>query len=288
MQKCLIQGYEGSFHEMAMHQFFGYGKMTAVPCDSFDVLANKLSSGEADVAIMAIENSIAGSILQNYRILREHGFKILGEQYLRIQHQLMCLPGTGLEDIREVLSHPMALNQCLHFLNDHAGWERTEFSDTALAAKKVKGKNLGNTAAIASRLAADIYGLEIVAEDIETDESNYTRFFIIGNQVGEYRGKVDKSSIYIRVKHEQGSLLKALMAINNADINMSKLQSFPVVGSRSEYYFYIDLEFNDKDVYDLCIEELKRQCLACDVLGEYKNAMGVREMVSSFSKASLK
>lgn len=272
MEKCLIQGYEGSFHESAMRCYFGADTYIAEPCDSFDILAKSLDEGLAPVALMAIENSIAGSILQNYRILREHELEIVGEQYLQIQHQLMALPGQKIEDIKTVISHPMALNQCLEFLNSYPTIERKEFSDTALAAKVISENKSAGFAAIASKLAAEIYGLEILAPNIETVESNYTRFFVVQKRRGKLNLNIDKASIYIKLKHEQGSLLRVLSILNDKRINLSKLQSFPVLGALHEYYFYLDLEFENLSNYNSCIQLLKHECIDCEIMGEYTKA----------------
>jgi len=272
MEKCLIQGYAGSFHESAMREYFGENTYMAVPCDSFDILARSLDEGKAPVALMAIENSIAGSILQNYRILREHELEIVGEQYLQIRHQLMALPGQKIEDIKTVISHPMALNQCLDFLNQYPTIERKEFSDTALAAKVIADNKSQAKAAIASKLAAEIYGLEILSSNIETVDSNYTRFFVVQKRKGNLNLNINKASIYIMVQHERGSLLRVLSIINDRGINLSKLQSFPVLGALHKYYFYLDLEFTDLTQYNKCIQLLKEECISCEILGEYTNA----------------
>ena len=269
MEKCLIQGYEGSFHESAMRHYFGDENYTAIPCDSFDILAKALDDDIAPIAMMAIENSIAGSILQNYRILREHKLEIVGEQYLQIQHQLMVLPGQKIEDIKTVISHPMAINQCLDFLNNYPSIERKEYSDTALAAKVIAENKTTGVAAIASELAADIYGLEILASNIETVDSNYTRFFVVQKKKGNLNLNIDKASIYIKVKHEQGALFQVLSIINDLGINLSKLQSFPVLGALHQYYFHLDLEFDELKKYNTCIQLLKEECIACEILGEY-------------------
>ena len=256
-----------------MRSYFGKEELEPVACDSFDILAQSLDKGVAPRAMMAIENSIAGSILQNYRILREHQLEIVGEQYLQIQHQLMALPGQNIEDIHIVISHPMALNQCLQFLNKYPTIERKEFSDTALAAKEILDKQKLGSAAIASSLAADIYKLNILAENIETVESNYTRFFVVQKHKNEsIDTAADKASIYIKLKHHRGSLLEVLNIVNDNFINISKLQSFPVLGAVHEYYFYLDLEFDDINDFHRCIEALKIKCLNCETMGLYKKA----------------
>lgn len=273
---CLIQGYQGSFHEEAMRSYFGAQSMEPIPCDSFDILAKSLDDGDAPIAIMAIENSIAGSILQNYRILREHNLQIVGEQYLQIHHQLMALENQKIEDLHTVISHPMAINQCLNFLNKYPHIERKEFSDTALAAKEIASNQSKGVAAIASRLASQIYQLDILARDIETVESNYTRFFTVQKRTNDTKenrdSQIDKASIYLKLQHQRGSLLDVLTVINDEKINISKLQSFPVLGSMHEYYFYLDLEFAQVESYNRCMQLLKSQCLACETLGLYKKA----------------
>lgn len=270
--KCLIQGYPGSYHEAAMRSYFGADTYEALPCDSFDILAKSLDERLAPIAVMAIENSIAGSILQNYRILREHDLEIIGEQYLRIQHQLMAVPGQNINEINMVISHPMAINQCLEYLNNYPSIERKEYSDTALAAKAISEKQKIGVAAIASGLAADIYDLEIIAKDIETVESNYTRFFTVQKKKNERVEHGDKASIYLKLKHQRGSLLEVLEVINNNFINLSKLQSFPVLGKLHEYYFYLDLEFENMDDYHRCLSILKEKCLSCETMGLYEKA----------------
>ena len=222
---------------------------------------------------MAIENSIAGSILQNYRILREKDFWISGETYLRIEHQLMALPGQDISDIKEVKSHPMAIYQCYDFLNQYEHIHLTEAADTAIVAQQIKENNLTGVAAIGSKLAAEIYGLNIIAEGIETSKVNYTRFIIISRD-GEYTslGNADKASIYLRVPHAHGSLLKVIEKIAQHGINISKLQSFPVLGELSQYYFHLDLEFDDISRYENCLEDLKAVSHGLDELGIYKKA----------------
>ncbi len=271
---CLIQGYEGCFHEMAMHQISTKKSLRPIPCDSFDALAEGLESRDASIAVMAIENSIAGSILQNYRILRQYDLQIIGETYLKIHHQLMALPGQKIDELVEVISHPMALNQCLDFLDQYPGMARKEFSDTALAAKEIAAKQIFGKAAIASALAAEIYGLEILAEDIESNEHNYTRFFILErrNKKERIEENFDKASIYVRLTHKPGSLLSVLTRVQDCGLNLSKLQSFPVLGVPGEYYFFVDLEFEDLDNYKKFMREVISDVVACEELGLYHRA----------------
>jgi len=272
LKKVLIQGYPGAFHEEAANEYFET-KIEVVPAMTFEILADQLANNkEIDFAIMAIENSIAGSLLQNYRLMRENQFLIVGEIYLRIRHNLMAIPGQKIEDIREVISHPMALNQSMKYLKSLDKVRIIEADDTALSAKNISENRILNKAAIASKTAAKLYDLEILAEGIETSNVNYTRFFIIKKNgiKPSIKGDENKASIYLRVKHEKGSLLKALSDISNCGINMSKLQSYPVLGSMSEYYFHIDLEFKDVIQYQKLINKLKNHTLITEELGVYK------------------
>ena len=197
-EKIAIQGYPGSFHDEVCKLYYG-NDVDAVPADSFDILGRMLSNGEVSSAIMAIENSIAGTLLQNYRILREAGFWICGEKYLRIKHNLMANWGTELKDIREVHSHPMALNQCLKFLRKYPHMKLVETEDTALSAMHVKDSKRKDMASISSINAAQLYELNILGEGIETNKTNYTRFFILSKDRQILNDQVDKASIYIRI-----------------------------------------------------------------------------------------
>ena len=272
-KKIIIQGYPGAFHEEAAREYFQNEEIEIIPAMTFEIQATKLCRDKnIDYAIMAIENSIAGSLLQNYRLIRENQFRIIGEQYLRIRHNLMALPGQNLEDIKEVISHPMALNQSLKFLKSMNGVRLVETDDTALSAKNISEKKLKNIAAIASKTAAEMYGLEILAAGIETSDINYTRFFIVKKNgiIPEIKGDENKASIYVKVKHEKGSLMKVLEKIDAYNINMSKLQSYPVLGSMSEYYFHIDLEFETVKQYKNLISKLKEITQKTEELGVYK------------------
>jgi prephenate dehydratase len=272
--KIIIQGYPGCFHEEAAVKYFESSELLTIPARTFPELAKKLLANPIDhLAIIAIENSIAGSLLQNYRILREHHFRVIGEVYLRIRHNLMALPGEDMMKIREVHSHPMALNQCLDFLNTYPEVLLVESEDTALSAKRVKEHQLNGVAAIGSATAARIYDLNVIAEGIETSKVNYTRFFIIQDDTQHVpEGDFDKASIYLRVKHEKGSLMKVLQHINDEDINMSKLQSYPVLGEAREYFFHIDLEFEQMDQYRRLIRRLEDCTIMVEVLGVYNKA----------------
>ena len=270
--KAGIQGYPGSYHAIAARQYWQDAPLTLVPADSFDHLAAMLRDGSTDVAVMAIENSIAGTLLQNYRILRENGFWVSGEIYLRIKHNLLSLPGTKLSDITEVASHPMALNQCLEFLHGFPSWKLVESEDTALSALRLSQSRIHNHACIASEDAASLYGMQILARGIETNKANYTRFFIVNRQRTDIDPAADKASVYIRIPDRKGQLLKVLQVIDNHHLNMSKLQSFPVLGSFREYFFHIDIEFDHIHQYIGLRSELESLTFEYEETGIYRRA----------------
>lgn len=273
--KLIVQGFPGSFHDEAARQYFGNNRLEVIAARSFNELCQQLRQNlDINYGVMAIENSIAGSLLQNYSLLRENDFWISGEVYLRISHNLMALEGQSLDDITQIKSHPMALYQCLEFLNQYPQINNIEAEDTALVAQHIAEDNLLGVAAIGSKLAAELYGLKILASEIETSKVNYTRFIVISREA-EYSslGNADKASIYLRVSHQKGSLLKVLEKIANHNINISKLQSFPVLGKMNEYYFHLDLEFDHISQYEVCIEELRDVSFGLDELGIYKKAV---------------
>lgn len=270
--KVVIQGYPGSFHAEAAGLYWQDRTLDLLPADSFDILADMLSSGAADAGIMAIENSIAGTILQNYRIMRERGFWVSGEIYLRIRHNLMTIKGASLQDIREVASHPMAINQCRKFLSGYPQWRLVESEDTALSAAHVAARNDKGLACIASESAAELYNLEILSPNIETSKSNYTRFFIVNKKRSTPANDVDKASVYIRIPDQKGQLLKVLQVIQTHDLNMSKLQSFPVLGSFREYFFHLDIEFDHISQYEGLKEDLLGLTFEYEELGIYRRA----------------
>lgn len=270
--KVAIQGYPGSFHDIAARQYWGERQTEMFPADSFDILATMLREGQTDVAVMAIENSIAGTLLQNYRILRENNFWVSGEIYLRIRHNLLALPGARLEDITEVASHPMALNQCLTFLQTLPHAKLVESEDTALSAKILASGTDTSKACIASTAAAHLYGLDVLAPGIETNKTNYTRFFIVNRHKTEVSPDADKASVYIRIPDRKGQLLKVLQAIDSHSLNMCKLQSFPVLGSFREYFFHIDIEFDHISQYLGLRSDLEALTFEYQETGIYKRA----------------
>ncbi len=269
--KVSIQGFEGSFHQEAARQF--YGKTVEVICcatfrEVIKIAANKK---ESNGGLMAIENSIAGSILPNYNLLQKSNLKIIGEVYLQIKQNLLVNPGVKLEDIKEVHSHPMAIQQCFGFL-DKYNWKLVETEDTALSAKHIHKHHSKHIAAIASKLAAEIYELDMIAPNIHTLKNNYTRFLVLqrAEAAQEVEG-ANKASINFHTDHSKGSLARVLTNIAEAGINLSKLQSMPIPGSDFKYSFHADLEFNSKDQLKDALKDVKGLTEELQVLGVYKN-----------------
>jgi prephenate dehydratase len=270
MSRISIQGYEGSFHQMAAQHFFGKD-VEVIPCATFrDVVKIASNRKESDGGIMAIENSIAGSILPNYHLLQKSGLRIVGEIYLQIRQHLLVNPGVRLEDIREVHSHPMALQQCLDFLDKYE-WKLIETEDTALSAKHVHQHHSKHVAAIASRLAAELFELEILAPNIHTMKHNYTRFLVIQrDEMTQLVDGADKASLNFHTDHSRGSLAKVLTAIAEGGINLSKLQSFPIPGTNWEYSFHVDMEFSSLEQFNRVIDTISPITKELKIYGVYK------------------
>jgi prephenate dehydratase len=269
--KVAIQGIKASFHDVAARKFFDGREIALVECPSFQALCQSLAQ-ESDRALMAIENSIAGSILPNYRLLEEFGFRIIGETYLRIEMTLMGLPGQALHDIRSVHSHPMALLQCEDFLAAHPAMRRIEAADTAESAKLIADQKLAGAAAIASRLAAETYGLEILATGIETNHQNYTRFLVLRREIDRSAAAdsaANKSSIRFEVTHHPGSLARVLDILSERSVNMTKIQSVPILGRPYQYAFHVDVEWERRTDYDQAMEEISPKVVRLIRFGEY-------------------
>jgi prephenate dehydratase len=268
-----IQGYEGSFHQEAARIFFGK-EVEVIPCDTFrEVVRVASSKKESDGGVMAIENSIAGSILPNYNLLQKSSLRITGEVFLRIRQQLLANPGVTLSDIREVHSHPMALQQCLDFLDGH-DWRLVETEDTALSARHLRQHKSRHVAAIASRLAAELYGLQVLAPNIHTMKNNYTRFLILQREQGQPEPDgADKASVNFHTDHSRGSLAKVLTRIADGGINLSKLQSFPIPGSDFKYSFHADLEFDSRADLKKVIDGITPLTDSLRILGIYRKGI---------------
>jgi prephenate dehydratase len=266
--KVAIQGIATSFHEVAALTYFTE-PIDTVECLSFHALCESLKNGESDYAMMAIENSIAGSILPNYFLLQSYHFSIVGELYLPIHMHLLTLPGVTLDEIRCIESHPMAIRQCSEFIHGLNGIEVRESDDTALSARKVKEQKLRDTAAIANEFAAKKYGLQILEKRIETHKKNFTRFLVLTKRSN---GQIDsnKASLSFEVANEVGSLAEALMTFKNNNINLTKIQSIPIIGKPSEYSIHIDVEWKKRKSYDEAMREVLRQVKNLNILGEYK------------------
>ena len=266
-----MQGFEGCFHQVAVQQYFG--KDTEVICCSTfkEVIKNTSVSKNSDGGIMAIENSIAGSILPNYNLILKNNVKIVGEVYLHIKQHLLVNPGVKLEDIKEVHSHYMAIQQCFGFL-DNYNWKLVETEDTALSAKHIHQYKNKHAAAIAGKLAAEIYGLEILAPNIHTLKNNYTRFLVLQHKdKTQEQFNADKASVNFVTGNEKGSLAKVLTTIADEGINLSKLQSMPIPGSNFTYSFHADMEFDSLEQFSKVIKKLKSTTEQLTVLGVYKN-----------------
>jgi prephenate dehydratase len=275
-KKVAIQGYEGSFHQVAARHFFGKN-VEVITCDTFRHVVQL--GGDAtlsDGAVMAIENSIAGSILPNYNLLQKSKLQVTGEVYLSISQNLLTYPGVKLEDIKEVHSHPMAILQCLDYLEKY-NWKLVESEDTALSAKIVHQHKSKHTAAIASKLAAQMFDLNIISPDIHTLKNNITRFLIVSPaNTKTVIENANKASIYFQTDHSRGILAKVLAKIAQGHVNLSKLQSMPIPGSTFKYGFYADLEFDNKKQIEKVLEALKGLTNSIRIFGMYQKGKVVK------------
>lgn len=271
-----IQGYEGSFHQVAARHFFGK-QVEVIPCDTFRELVKKSSDKKQSAGgIMAIENSIAGSILPNYNLLQKSKLKVIGEVYLSISQNLLVNPGVSLADIKEVHSHPMAILQCLDYLEKY-DWKLVESEDTALSAKHIHQKHSKHAAAIASKLAATLYELDVIMPNIHTLKNNVTRFLVLNreDEAGEMVN-ADKASIYFQTNHSKGILAKVLTKIAGGGVNLSKLQSMPIPGSNFKYGFYADMDFETRNQLDTVLESIQSLTNSVKIFGIYKKGKVVK------------
>jgi len=270
MKRIAIQGGYGAFHELAAQRYFGDEEIEIIPRESFMELLTSLKDQKSDYGIMAIENSLAGSILPNYNLLKDTPMRISGEVYLRIEQNLVALPGVSISEIKEVYSHAMAILQCKEFFKEYPWIRLIESVDTALSARDLKINKIKNAGAIASKLAAEKYELDIIASGIETNKMNYTRFLILTeNGHKTDRKHVNKSSIHFALAHKFGSLSKILSIFSFYEINLAKIQSMPIIGQDWEYQFYVDLEINEYEMYLKALESIKPFTSGLMVMGEY-------------------
>ncbi|TCC94675.1 prephenate dehydratase [Pedobacter hiemivivus] len=267
--RVAIQGIKASFHEEAAFKFFGKDIQT-IECNSFKQTCESLEKKEADFVVMAIENSIAGSLLPNYTLIREYNFAVVGEVYLPIQLHLMALPGVKFEDIKFATSHPIAIRQCVDFFYDYPHIQVIEGNDTAACAKKIKEEQLTDTVAIANTLAAELYGLNIIERRIESNKKNYTRFLILKLDKTAEMEDSNKASICFQVGNHVGALSKILNIFAEQQVNLTKIQSMPVLGKRNEYYFYVDMEWTSTENYDKAVRQALKYTVNFNIMGEYK------------------
>ncbi|MFT6319729.1 MAG: prephenate dehydratase [Granulosicoccus sp.] len=268
--RIAIQGVPGAFHHIAARRFFNDKNLEIIPADTFEELMVKAEDKlQTDRALMAIENTIAGSILNNYQLLNHSNLHIVGEVYLRIQQNLMVFPGVKIEDLTEVYSHPVAIAQCHKFFQQYPHVKLIESEDTALSAKRVRDGQLKNTGAIASSLAAEMYDLEMIGKSIETYKKNYTRFLVLDRAENPMNNEFDKVSLCFTLPHEVGSLHQVLAALALCKTNLTKIQSAPLLDSEFEYLFFVDFLLDENKDFESIINVIKKHTLELRILGTY-------------------
>lgn len=274
MRKIAIQGEVGSFHDVASHCYFEGEDIELICCSTFEEVFEEMKKDSNLLALVAIENTIAGSLLHNYELLRDSGLQIVGEHKLRISHSIMCLPDEDWTDIVEVNSHPVALMQCRSFLKMHPELKIVETDDTAGSAKNISEKGLRGHAAICSKFAAPLYGMKVLEEGIETNKHNFTRFLVLSDpwQAEELSvpSRSNKASIVFSLPHNEGSLSQVLSIFTFYKINLTKIQSLPIIGREWEYMFYIDVMYDDYTRYRQSIDAVRPLTKQLRVLGEYQ------------------
>ncbi len=273
-KRVTIQGVAGCYHDAAARKYFAGEDIDTIPCESFPEMFETLSDDASLLGILAIENTIAGSLLQNHELLRKSHMQIVGEYKMRISHTLAALPGQSIDELTEVNSHPMALRQCEQFLHRHPNLKMIEAFDTAGSAKEIAEKKLIGHAAVCGEYAASLYGLNVLQREIETNKRNYTRFLIITDplmaaEMAPSEIDINKASIVFTTPHTQGALSKVLTIFSFYDINLSKIQSMPIVGREWEYRFYADLTFDSYARYRQSIEAVRPLINDLRILGEY-------------------
>lgn len=271
-KKVAIQGIKGSFHHIVSQDYFDE-TVDILECLSFDKVVDCLLRDEVDAAVMAIENSIVGSIIPNYALIDNHQLHIIGEHYLDIQHHLMALPNQNIEDITEVYSHPMALLQCKEFFKTQPHIKLIEDKDTAEVAQRIQTKQLNNVGAVASRFASELFRLEILAESIQTIKHNETRFVIVKKTNSELsKNSINKASLKFELEHKRGSLATVLNVLSDCKLNLTKIQSLPKIETPWKYSFFVDVTFEDYSDYEKAKSIIQLMAQNFKILGEYKNA----------------
>lgn len=272
MTRIAIQGVKGCFHEQAARLFYGgmgVDSPDIVECDTFEGLYKSMDEGRADAAVMAIENTVSGGLLPNFELLRKYNRKIKGEVFLRIQQNLMAVPGQKIEDIREVRTHYMAINQTRMFFKEYPWIRLVESEDTAKSAAEIASEGIKGVGAVASVLAADLYGLEILAESIETYKQNFTRFLILDDSLTVRQKDVNKVSMCFTLPHTAGSLAHVLTILSFYGMNLTRIQSLPIPGKEWQYFFYVDIKFDDYLRYSQALAAVRPLMEDLNVLGEY-------------------
>ena len=273
-RRVAIQGVAGCFHDVAARAYFAGSEVQPLECDTFPEMFEALAADPSLSAIMAIENTIAGSLLPNHELLRRSSLRIAGEHKMRISHSLCALPGQTIEELHEVHSHPMALMQCEEYLLRHRNLRMVEDFDTAGAARNIARDGRMGVAAICSNLAARLYGLEVLAEGIETNKHNFTRFLALSHEENP-DAVIDKSSVVFSLPHTKGALSKVLAILSFYDLNLTKIQSLPIIGREWEYRFYVDLTFDDPERYRQAIAAVRPLLADFRILGEYRDSLSV-------------
>ena len=276
MSRVAIQGVKGCFHEQAARLFYeehGQAVPDIVECLTFDDLYRSMNDGVADAAVMAIENTVSGGLLPNFELLRKYDRQIKGEVFLRIQQNLMALPGQTIEDIKEVRTHYMAINQTREFFKDYPWIRLVESEDTAKSAADVAGDGLMGVGAVASVLAAELYGLDILAGSIETYKQNFTRFLIFDDALQVDKANINKSSMCFTLSHTPGSLAHVLTILSFYGMNLTRIQSLPIPGQEWQYFFYVDIKFDDYVRYEQALSAVRPLMEDLRILGEYTSAI---------------
>ena len=273
MKKIAIQGVPGSYHDIAAHKYFKDEEIELICCNTFEDVFENMRKDSNVIGVIAIENTIAGSLLHNYELLRNSGATIIGEHKLRISHSIMCLPDENWNDLTEVNSHPVALAQCREFLQQHPGLKVVETEDTAGSAENISKNQLKGHAAICSKYAAELYGMKILQEGIETNKHNFTRFLVVcdpwmADELKD-RSRINKVNLVFSLPHNEGSLSQVLSIFSFYKINLTKIQSLPIIGREWEYLFYVDIMFNDYLRYKQAIDAVTPLTKALKILGEY-------------------
>lgn len=273
MKRIAIQGVPGSFHDIAAHKFFPNEEIELICCDTFEEIFDHMQQDSTIIGMLAIENTIAGSLLHNYELLRDSGTTIVGEHKLRIKHSCVCLPEDDWDTLTEVNSHPVALAQCQAFLKRHPQLKIVEADDTAGSAEFIKTNNMRGHAAICSKYAAELYGMKTLEEGVETNKHNFTRFLVVADtwRADDLRDRShsNKATIVFSLPHNEGSLSQVLSIFSFYKINLTKIQSLPIIGREWEYLFYVDVIFQDYLRFRQSIDAVSPLTRELKILGEY-------------------